>query len=190
MNVLIIPEDCPNDQYILRPILARLFRSIGVPSAKIQVCQNPRLRGVDRALNSGEIRKIVDQYRGMTDLFILCVDRDGEANRKDRLAQLENEFTSIRTFVAVNAWQEIEAWVLAAMTDLPSNWTWSTVRCERDVKEVYFDPYVEQRGLSSTPGNGRKILGKEASRSINAIRGKCPDDFDCLAKRLSKVATG
>ena len=43
MNVLIIPEDFRKDQYILKPIFERLFRSIGKRRAHIEVCQDPLL---------------------------------------------------------------------------------------------------------------------------------------------------
>jgi hypothetical protein len=36
-------------------------------------------------------------------------------------------------------------------------------------------------------GGGREILGEKASRRINAIRQKCPEDFDALARRLENL---
>ena len=45
MRVLIIPEDFRNDQYLLRPLFDRLFRSLDIP-AKVAVCQDPLLGGV------------------------------------------------------------------------------------------------------------------------------------------------
>ena len=47
----------------------------------------------------------------MTDIFILCVDRDGDTNRRQRLDRLEVEFGAGRTFFAENAWEELETWV-------------------------------------------------------------------------------
>ena len=41
-----------------------------------------------------------------------------------------------------------------------------------------------RRGLVDTDGGGRRVLGAEASRRIRAIRQKCPEDFDSLARRL------
>lgn len=184
MNVLIIPEDFKKDQFILKPIFSRLFKILGASSVKVTVCQNPRLRGVDQALNSEQLAQIVQRYRGMTDLFILCVDRDGDTNRRTRLSQIEDEFSGNSEFFAQNAWEELETWVLAAANDLPVDWLWTDVRAERQVKETYFDPYVAQRGLTDTLGGGRKILGDEASRRVRTIRQKCPEDFDTLARRL------
>ena len=49
MNVLIIPEDFRNDQHILKPLFARLFRDLGAASTRVRVCQNPLLGGVAEA---------------------------------------------------------------------------------------------------------------------------------------------
>ncbi len=185
MNVLIIPEDFRKDQYILKPIFERLFRAIGRRSAKIEVCQEPLLGGVEEACKSDRISEVVRFYP-MTDVFILCVDRDGREGRRDRLNEIEAEFGVADQFLAVNAWEEIETWVLAGV-DLPREWRWSDVRAEVHVKEVYFEPLAAQRGLSDRPDGGRKPLAEQAARRIDAIRQKCTEDFDHLALRLSEV---
>ncbi len=187
MRVLIIPEDFQKDQHILKPIFERLFQSIGKPRAHVRVCQDPRLRGIDQALNSDRMLEIVERYRGMTDIFILCVDRDGEIGRRQRLDQLESLYNAAIDFLAANAWEEIETWVLAGL-DLPSEWRWADVRAEVHVKELYFEPLAAQRGLAYRPDGGRKPLAAEAARRIDAIRQKCPEDFDHLALRLSKIS--
>lgn len=191
MNVLVIPEDFRKDQYLLKPLCSSLFGTLGKPNARVRVCQDPVLGGVGEALKSDRILKIVRDYRGMTDIFVLCVDRDGVAGRRQRLDDLEKhvraEFDSARFFfVAENAWEEIETWVLAGLT-LPPSWRWKDVRQEIDVKERYFDVLAQERGLTDSPGEGRKTLGQEASRRIDAIRQKCPDDFDALARRLEAI---
>ena len=186
MNVMVIPEDFHNDQYILKPLFSRLFRRLGVPSVKVLVCQNPRLRGVAEALSAVHLAQILRRHEGMMDVFILCVDRDGDTNRRQSLNRLELEFNNGRIFLAENAWEELETWVLAGL-DLPNSWPWADVRSEVHVKETYFEPLVAERGLSDSPGRGRKVLGEEASRHIDAIRQKCPEDFDDLARRLQAV---
>ena len=186
MNVLIIPEDFRKDQYILKPIFERLFRSSGMRRAHIEVCQDPLLGGIDNALKSDRISEIVGFYP-MTDIFILCVDRDAREGRRNRLDEIEAEFGVIDLFLAANAWEEIETWVLAGL-DLPNEWRWVDVRAEIHVKEVYFEPLAAQRGLSDSPGGGRKPLAEEAARRIDAIRQKCAEDFDHLALRLSEVS--
>ena len=154
MNVLVIPEDFRNDQYILRPLFQRLFRSLN-RRATVTVLTDPLLGGVGEALKSERLAEVVEQYDGMTDLFILCVDRDGVASRRDRLDAIEQEFgTADRRFLAENAWEEIETWVLAGI-DLPKGWGWLDVRHEVQV-----------------------------ARNIAAIRQKCREDFDHLTGRV------
>ena len=186
MNVLIIPEDFRKDQYLLRPLFRQLFRSIGKPKARVSVCADPLLGGVNEALKSDRIAEIIEQFVGMTNIFILCVDRDGQTGRRQRLDEIESEFGAQRIFLAENAWEELETWVLAGL-DLPDEWQWRDVRAEIHVKELYFDKFAPTLGVADAPGGGRKPLGEQASRRISAIRHKCPEDFDSLARRLEAV---
>ena len=183
MNVLVIPEDPRNDQYILKPLFERLLQLMGKPRARIRVCQE-RIGGVDEALKLDRLKDIVEQYDGMTDAFILCVDRDGDRGRRKRLERIEEELEKDgRAFFAENAWEEIETWVLAGL-DLPKDWRWRDIRAEVQVKELYFAPLARERGVDGAPGGGRKALGEEAARNLPAIRGKCREDFDALARRV------
>ena len=77
MKVLIIPEDFRNDQYILKPLFSRLFQSLGKRPVRVRVCQE-LLGGVGEALKADRLAEIVQNYQGTADVFILCVDRDGE----------------------------------------------------------------------------------------------------------------
>ncbi len=187
MKVLVIPEDFRNDQYVLKPLFERLLRSAGRPRARVVVCKDPLLGGVGEALKPERIREIVDRYDGMTDLFVLCVDRDGEEGRRVRLDAIETEFGNGRDFLAENAWEEVETWVLAGL-DLPKGWRWNDVRAAVQVKERYFERIAQERGVADGPGGGRKALGEEAARHLSAIRRKCPEDFDALARRVESAA--
>lgn len=184
MRVLIIPEDFSKDQYVLKPIFERLFRILGWANCKVKVCQDPRLGGVGGALKPERLEEIVQRYNGMTDVFILCVDRDGEIGRRQSLDNIEANFKPVCRFLAANAWEELETWVLAGL-DLPRQWRWEDVRAEIDVKERYFERLAADRGLSDALAGGRDALAKEAARNINAIRQKCPEDFGELAHRLA-----
>ena len=184
MRVLVIPEDSSKDKFILEPLFKSLFRALGKPKTRILVCEDPVLGGIGEALKLHRIAEIFEAYKGMITIFILCVDRDGNEGRRQRLDQIEGEFKNTpRVFLAENAWEEIETWVLAGLK-LPRGWRWSDVRAEIQVKEIYFEPLVAQRNLSDAPDGGRKSLGEEASRRIGAIRQKCPEDFDALARRI------
>ena len=194
MKVLIVPEDFSKDQFILKPLFSRLFASIGKPRAKVRVCHDPLLGGVDEALKVERIAEIVDRYGGEVRIIILCVDRDGKPGRRLRLANVERKIeTRIETrfvdgpnFLAADAWEEIEAWALAGL-DLPADWRWAVVRADVQVKERYFDRLAESLGLAEDRGGGRERLGNIAARRINAIRQKCPEDFDNLARRLEAI---
>lgn len=183
MRVLVIPEDSSKDKFILEPLFKSLFRTLGKPKTRILVCEDPVLGGIGEALKLQRIAEIFEAYKGMITIFILCVDRDGNEGRRQRLDQIEGKFENTRVFLPENAWEEIETWVLAGL-DLPRGWRWSDVRAEIQIKEIYFEPLVAQRNLSDTPDGGRKSLGEEASRRIGAIRQKCREDFDALARRL------
>ena len=135
------------------------------------------------------IQEIVDRYKSMVDIFILCVDRDGVVSRRQALDGVERkvQIPSACIFVAEVAWEEIETWTLAGLEGLPSQWRWNDIRSEVSVKEVYFEPLAETRGLATSPGRGRKPLGLEAARQIDRILQLCPEDFGELAKRLERA---
>jgi hypothetical protein len=83
--VFVIPEDFRNDQFILLPLIKAMMVNIGMPRAQVRVCRDPLLSGINEALKFDNILGIIQRYRGMVDLFILCVDRDGNANRRTTL---------------------------------------------------------------------------------------------------------
>lgn len=182
MKVVVIPEDFRKDQYILAPLFRQLFRSLGSTQARVTVCQDPLLGGVSEAPKSERLEEVVARYP-MADMLILCVDRDGAAGRRQRLDQIETEFGKHGTFLAENAWEEVETWALAGL-DLPKEWAWADVRAEVNVKEVYFDELARLRGVAAGPGGGRKRLGEEAAHNLRAIRQKCAEDFDRLALQI------
>ncbi len=188
MKVLVIPEDVNNDQYILKPLFEQLLSSIGKPHARVRICEE-RLGGIGQAMKSKRIAEIVCRYDGMTDVYVLCVDRDGNAGRRQRLDDIEEKFGVDRQFLAENAWEELETWVLAGLRELPHAWPcWSDIRAEVQVKETYFEELAKDRSVADGPGRGRKALGEEAARRIHAIRQNCPE-FNALAERLADIVS-
>jgi hypothetical protein len=179
LNVLVIPEDFRKDQYILKPIVQAMLKACGRPRANIRVCQDPVLGGIVPALRWELISEILDRYRGMVDLFLLCVDRDGVSTRRRRLDELEmqaaNALPAERSLLAENAWQELEVWTLAGH-DLPEDWSWRDVRNEVHPKERYFEPFARSRGVIDEPGQGRRVLSLEAAHRYARIRKLCPED--------------
>ena len=188
MKVLVIPEDFRKDQFILKPVITALLGSLNVPNPKVRVCQDPLLGGIGQALREDRIREIVERYP-MIDLFLLCVDRDGQPGRKIQLDRLESSMNRHlspgKTLFAENAWQEIEVWILAGMNDLPAAWSWNAIRDEPDSKEIYFQRYAQDRGLGNEPGEGRKSLAESAAARIQRIVTLCPEDVGNLKSRIA-----
>ncbi len=197
MNVLVIPEDFTKDQYMLKPIVEAMLKKLGKKKAKVKVCRDPLLGSVEQATKVERIVPIVNRYAGMTDLFLLCVDRDGREGRKLQLEKIEreaaailNNFTGDRAFFAENAWQEIEVWVLAGLPDFTKARDWQEVRQERDPKERYFLPYSQQRGFANSSDEGRIALSQEAATQYNnRIRKLCTEDIQNLETRIGDWMT-
>lgn len=187
MNVLVVPEGFRKDQYLLKPMVTALFESLGKRQATVRVCQDPLLGGISEVLDWNRIQQVLGRYRGMVDIFLLIVDRDGVEGRRAALDNLEQRAKQAldpgRIFLAENAWQEVEVWILAGINLLPG-WDWKAIRAEVHPKERYFDPIAQQRGVSSQPAGGRKVLAAEAARRFNRILQLCQEDVAALRSRL------
>ncbi len=185
-RVLVIPEDFRKDQYVLEPIVTKLFESVG-RTAKVIICRDPLLGGVEQALKWKRLQEIIVRYRAMVDCFLLVVDRDGNKTRRKALDGLEEqaaaELVPGKRFLAENAWQEVEVWLLAGH-DLPSEWAWKDVRAHENPKETYYLPFAKSRGVLDRPAEGRGLLAREAASKYRRIRTLCPELKD-LEKRLS-----
>jgi hypothetical protein len=183
-RVLVIPENFQKDEHILKPILEKMLKTCG-RKAKVMICRDPVLGGVREALKWSRIEEILDRYRGMIECFLLIVDRDGLPGRKKSLDKIERQAAQFLgaegRFFAENAWQEVEVWALAGLTDLP--WAWKLVRAEANAKEVYFEEYVRQK-LGVEPFGGRLRLGQKAAQNYARIRQLCPEDVGVLESRL------
>ncbi len=114
----------------------------------------------------------------MADLFLVCIDRDGQdgqENRENRLAQLRTLFQNMQDTLRTNqtllgecAIEEIEVWVIAGndwKTHFP-DWQWQAIREELDPKEIYYEPFARAHEVwHLAPGQGRKILAQAATYS-------------------------
>ncbi|NEQ73407.1 MAG: hypothetical protein F6K23_10195 [Okeania sp. SIO2C9] len=195
MNVLVIPEDFRKDQYMLKPIITAMIKAVKKRSGsiKVRICQNPLLGGISEALKWENIETIINQYP-MVDLFLLCVDRDGKEGHKVALDKIEKQATEIlgdrQLFLAENAWQEIEVWVLAGLKDLPREYNWQEIRQEINPKEIYFLPLLQQKKLLDSVGEGRKELAKEAAQQYDRIRQLCSEDIGNLESRIKGLLIG
>lgn len=188
VNVLIIPEDFRKDQYVLKPIIEKMFASLNV-RARVQVCRDPLLGGVGEALKPDRLEEIITRYRGMTRLFLLIVDRDCDANRRKKLDALEAHAAILldgakAVFLAGEAHQEVEVWVLAGLKPWPRGWAWKAIRDECNPKETYYDLVARDRGLLHAPYEGRIQLATEAANNYGRIRQLCPEDVGALETRI------
>jgi len=188
MNVLIIPEDFRKDQFMLKPIFEAILREVGKPRANVRVCMDPLLGGIVQALDWERISEIIERYKGMVEVFILAVDRDGIDSRRTTLDNIEEkaakEFGPALLY-SENAWQELEVWAIAGQ-DLPSDWSWQEIRAEVHPKERYFEPLARLRQVENEPGGGRKTLGIEAAKNYRRVKGRCPEDIGALETRLAE----
>ena len=184
LNVLVLAEDIVHDQHIVCPVVRGALDVLGQSRAVVRPCLDPRFGGVAKATDPDRLRAVYDDYRGMVDLFVLCIDRDGKSGRDDTVERLEAEASDEGVdLLTVAAHQEIETWALAGCTDFkPTAFgflSWSEVRSDPDVKERGFEPFALARGASIGVGGGRKALGAEAGRRYaGRVRAKCSEVAD------------
>lgn len=152
MRVLIVPEDPTLDQHVLKPVVERLFRDLGV-RCRVDVLRDPHISGISQALDPGVIAGVILD-NPMIDLFLLAVDRDCDrfgntAKARDRCREHAGRL------IAVVAREELEVWALALhRRDLGVRW--QDVRAACDPKEDYWDPFIAGKRWLGTVGKGRK----------------------------------
>lgn len=170
MKILVIPEDPKLDQYILKPVVARIFADLG-KSPRIEVLSNPRLRGVAEALDSAKLADIVATYP-MNDLFLVIVDRDGVQSRQDAAAVREAEHPQ-RLFVCL-AIEEVEVWMLAIHSrDLGI--PWREIREEIHPKERFAIPFLNDRAPKLDLGQGRTWAMRDLGGQWRGVLDRCPE---------------
>ena len=179
MKVLVIPEDPMLDQYILKPVMERLFVDLGL-TVRVNVLWNPRLRSVSQALDASIVRDIVDTY-SMIDLFLLIVDRDADEHRAGRARMRETEHPG--RLLACLAVEEVEVWMLALHRDLlPS--PWAEIRGERDPKERFAYPFLAAHAPKLEPGQGRKWAMRDLGARWKGLLDVCPE----IAELKTRIA--
>jgi hypothetical protein len=193
VNVLVVLEDTPRDQFIAVPIIRALFQFIGRP-AKIAALPE-RLRSVEQATDLEKLLPVLAARRGMVDVFLLIVDRDCRApgrprggNRAAALQRLERrvidsgELGVSCRFLACEAVEELETWLLAGFDH--ANWT--QIRDDCDPKETFFEPFAKSRGVFEKPAEGRAELMEQAIRRYKRIRLLC-SELQSLEARLRAI---
>lgn len=191
MNVLVIPENPKYDRHLLLPIMERMITSWLDFNAWIDIENQVPLGGISQATRPERLQDVVDRYE-MFDLFILCIDQDDRTDEsaEDQIVELENVMREYLdrvgrpdgAFFAIVAKREIEAWVLVGCEE-SGGWTYTDVRQEPRVKERYFEPYAEERGVDEGDFGGRRPLGKEAARNYKTIRQHC-EELQVLEEKI------
>jgi hypothetical protein len=187
LKVLVIPEDPILDQYILKPIVEQIFADLG-RSPRVQVLTRPRLRGVAQALDPAVLADIVDTNR-MVDLFLVLIDRDGDATRRPVEAQQREQEHPDRLFVCL-AIEEVEVWMLALHRDALGA-PWREVRAERDPKERFAHPFLAERAPKLAPGAGRAWAMRELGTRWKGVLEVCPELEElkqCVGEWLARRA--
>jgi hypothetical protein len=179
VKVLVIPEDPTLDQYILKPVVERLFTDLG-KTARVQVLTKPRLRGIAQALDSTIIADI-DQTYPMIDLFLIMVDRDGDPKRPERATTLEGTQPHLLVCLAI---EEIEVWMLAAHRDTLSD-PWSEIRKEHHPKERFAHPFLAERAPKLDPGQGRAWAMRELGAKWKGVLSAC-EELTGLKQRIQE----
>jgi hypothetical protein len=185
VRVLVIPEDPTLDQFVLKPIVERIFKELKCP-AKIDLLRDPHLEGVAQALDKSMIEEVLERYP-MIDLFLLVVDRDCDANRQQAVDARVRDAASLgRDLLGCLAIEEVEVWALAVhRRELGGKW--SDVRKHCNPKEAYFDPFVKQRGWHAATGRGRVdvMRGLRGNwKSLKAVCGEIGEFQDAIAAWL------
>lgn len=171
MRVLIVPEDPSLDQYVLKPIVERIFSDLG-RAVRVDVLTDPHITGASQALDAQVLSGIVDDNQ-MIDLFLLMVDRDCDRQTHEaKVAARQREHAP--RLIGVLACQEVEVWALALHRE-KLGVPWREVREHCDPKEEYFDPFVEKFGWLDTVGKGRKRAMRELGQSWRGLLSVCPE---------------
>lgn len=151
VRTLLLSEDPTLDQYILKPIVQRIFDDIG-RRARIDVYQpgRGRPRGVDQALNRDNLDRILDDYPHIH-VFVLVIDRDCHPLREARARALMHERPN--PLLVCLAVEEVETWMLA-LHRRELGVLWSEVRAECHPKERFAEPFLKARKWALELGKG------------------------------------
>jgi hypothetical protein len=178
VKVMVIPEDPTLDQYILEPVIERMFLDLG-RKARVQVLANPRIRGVAQALDAATVARVVAMYP-MIDLFCILVDRDGEPGRRIEADMREADHPD-RLMVCL-AVEEVEVWMLAVHRERLAA-PWQEIRSERDPKERFARPFLAEHAPRQSLGEGRVWAMRDLGSKWRGVLAVCPE-LEELQQRL------
>ena len=172
MRVLIIPEDPTLDRHVSKPVVERIFADLGHPRARVEVLTDPHLSGITQALDENVIAEILEDNR-MVDLFLLIIDRDCENYGNSQKAAARKSGHPGKLLTAL-AREELEVWPLALHRSELSA-PWNEVSSDCHPKELFYDPFIEDKGWVSTVGKGRKRAMRALGREWKGLLRVCPE---------------
>lgn len=186
MRVLVVPEDPVKDRYILKPIVEQLFEDLGRPRARIDILENPRLRGVAEALSKDTLANILLSPRyQMIDVFVVLIDRDGNLSERPRVVG-EREREHPDRLVVCLAIEEVEVWMLALHRDAMGI-AWREIRTVVNPKTLFAEHFLLQHAPKGSPGQGRAWAMHALDRKTwRVLLQFCPELLE-LKQRLSTL---
>lgn len=192
-RIHIICEDHTLDQYVVRPVMRAMAAAVGRPRARVTAVPTPPPRGIEAVMK--EFDGLCERYAAIGDLVVFALDADGldgSDGGTDRRAVLEARRRALPPAVAdkvmvILAQQELEVWAMwGVRARVPAGW--STVRAERDPKDVYWSDLVE-RADATVPGKGRQRLVEKtlALGWASACEG-CPELAEATEEMRNRLA--
>lgn len=171
-RVALVCEDHTLDQFILRPVVEALLRSVGKPRAIVTAVTDPQLRGIGDLKR--ELCGIVARYSLISDLVIIAVDRDCASDREASMRALLDGCDGAKKALLVVARQELEVWALWGKRDELST-RWADILEECHPKENFFDQILES-GDERQPGRGRsRLIARSLENGWSSLAAGCPE---------------
>ena len=185
-EVLVIPEDPQQNGYILKPLVEAIMRDAGKPAAKVEVLENPRLRGYDQAVTA--IRSdVLEPYRFKKKLWLFFPDADRAGDNAMRDLEKHANEKGI-TLLCCAAQPELEIYACAAFHKhmrIECKIKWKQARQHDRMKEEIFEPLLKKHGDPQRPGKGRDQMIGESLKNLPFLFRLCPE----LKQLRDRIAT-
>ena len=180
MNVLIIAEDFRKDQFVLKPIIEKMFADIGKPRAKVLMCLDPLLGGIDQATDWERIHEILEMYP-MVDIFLLVVDRDGvptQAHRPwiDLRPRARKCLEKIGCSWRRTPGRKSRSGLWRARS-FPRNGGGATSAVNTIPRKNTSSPGQKHAACSTNLARVEPPWGREAAAEYKRVLGRCPEDL-------------
>lgn len=192
-RIFVVCEDHTLDEHVAVPVVEAMADAAGRPRAKVKIVHTPYPRGIGGVLKS--FNGLCERYAVLGDLVVFALDADGLDGfdgRTDRRAVLEARRRALPDEVAakvvvVLARQELEVWAMwGARARIPAGW--SSVRDERDPKDVYW-PRLIAPADATVPGKGRRRLVEETlALGWASVCEGCPELAEATEEMRARLA--